>query len=108
MMKKNILFILLITPIILLSQENTEKEIQIKTDGYSGSTKKYEIQYKQEIHLKNIKQLTFGGDNAEAYFSFDNTKLVFQLKNKDIGIDCDQIYVTNWKEDNMKETLPIW
>ncbi|WP_321538423.1 hypothetical protein [Flavobacterium piscinae] len=25
----------------------------------------------QEKHLKNIKQLTFGGDNAEAYFSPD-------------------------------------
>ncbi|HQO87351.1 MAG TPA: hypothetical protein PKX84_06840, partial [Bacteroidia bacterium] len=29
-------------------------------------------------HLTNIKQLTFGGDNAEAYFSFDNNKLAFQ------------------------------
>ena len=34
--------------------------------------------YPQEKYLKNIKQLTNGGDNAEAYFSFDNSKLVFQ------------------------------
>ena len=29
-------------------------------------------------YLKNIKQLTFGGNNAEAYWSFDDSKLVFQ------------------------------
>ena len=31
-----------------------------------------------EKHLKNVQQLTFGGDNAEAYWSFDSKKLVFQ------------------------------
>lgn len=46
-----------------------------------------------EKHFKNIKQLTFGGDNAEAYWSFDNSKLVFQLKNQRWGVECDQIYV---------------
>ena len=29
------------------------------------------LQYADESHFKNIRQLTFGGDNAEAYFSFD-------------------------------------
>ena len=48
-------------------------------DGKSGATKIVNtIHYPQEKHLKNIKQLTFGGDNAEAYWSFDNKKLVFQ------------------------------
>tara|TARA_B100001758_G_scaffold247942_1_gene268812 strand:- start:17999 stop:19105 length:1107 start_codon:yes stop_codon:yes gene_type:complete len=67
---------------------------------------KSDIHYSNEKHLKNIKQLTFGGDNAEAYFSFDDTKLVFQLKNPELGIECDQIYVTDWKNDNMKEEIP--
>ena len=31
-----------------------------------------------ERHLKNIRQLTFGRQNAEAYFSFDGTKLICQ------------------------------
>ena len=31
----------------------------------------------QEVHLRNIRQLTFEGENAEAYFSFDGTKLIF-------------------------------
>jgi TolB protein len=43
-----------------------------------------------EKHLTNIKQLTFGGENAEAYFSTDGTRLVFQATRA--GYPCDQIY----------------
>jgi Tol biopolymer transport system component len=50
------------------------------------------IQYPEETHFKNVQQLTFGGDNAEAYFSFDNKYLVFQKTNPKEGILCDQIY----------------
>ncbi len=46
----------------------------------------------QEKHLKNIKQLTFGGDNAEAYFSFDGQYLSFQSNNHAWGLACDQIF----------------
>ena len=44
----------------------------------------------QEKHLKNIKQLTFGGENAEAYFSGDGSRLIFQSKRG--TRECDQIY----------------
>ena len=43
-----------------------------------------------EPHLANIRQLTFGGENAEAYFSFDGTRLIFQSTRD--GAGCDQIY----------------
>lgn len=46
----------------------------------------------QEPNLKNIRQLTFGGDNAEAYFSPDGTKLCMQSNNKAWGLQCDQIF----------------
>lgn len=46
-----------------------------------------------ERHLTNIKQLTFGGENAEAYFSFDGKQLIFQSKRD--GRNCDQIYRMN-------------
>ncbi len=46
-----------------------------------------------ERHLNNIKQLTFGGENAEAYFSPDGKKLTFQSKRD--GRGCDQIYMMN-------------
>ncbi len=51
------------------------------------------LHYPEETHLKNVKQLTFGGDNAEAYFSFDNKNLVFQATNPKWGAECDQIYM---------------
>lgn len=51
------------------------------------------LQYAAESHFRNIRQLTFGGDNAEAYFSFDGKWLVFQKTYAKEGIPCDQIYV---------------
>ncbi|HJW94754.1 MAG TPA: M28 family peptidase [Thermoanaerobaculia bacterium] len=44
-----------------------------------------------ERHLKDIKQLTFGGENAEAYWSPDGKKLIYQSTPK--GAQCDQEYV---------------
>ena len=46
-----------------------------------------------EEHVYNLKQLTFGGDNAEAYWSSDGSALVFQANNPDWGTECDQIYL---------------
>jgi Tol biopolymer transport system component len=46
---------------------------------------------KIERHLKNVRQLTFGRQNAEAYFSFDGKFLVFQSTRE--GRDCYQQYV---------------
>ena len=63
------------------------------SDGYSGATYVTDvIHYPKEKHLKNVKQLTFGGDNAEAYWSFDNQNIVFQSNNKAWGLECDQIF----------------
>ena len=33
----------------------------------------------QEKHFSNLRQLTFGGDNAEAYFSFDGKNYRFKV-----------------------------
>ena len=48
-----------------------------------------------EPHLKNIQQLTYGGDNAEAYFSFNGKNLSFQSNNANWGLKCDQIFNMN-------------
>jgi Tol biopolymer transport system component len=48
--------------------------------------------YPGEKHFANMQQLTFGGDNAEAYFSFDGKYIVFQKTYVKEGIECDQIY----------------
>ncbi|MEO7174706.1 MAG: hypothetical protein ABIV51_02680 [Saprospiraceae bacterium] len=49
-------------------------------------------QVKESKHLSNITQLTFGGDNAEAYFSFDSKFLSCQVNNKKWNLQCDQIF----------------
>ncbi|MCP9464888.1 MAG: hypothetical protein NNA25_08830 [Nitrospira sp.] len=58
-----------------------------------------------ERHLGQIRQLTFGRQNAEAYFSFDGRKLIFQSTNDwtkglavatkpaGAGLGCYQMYV---------------
>jgi len=43
--------------------------------------------------LSNIRQLTSGGENAEAYWSPDGKRLIFQSTRS--GSKCDQIYVMN-------------
>lgn len=60
----------------------------------------------EEKHLSNIRQLTFGGDNAEAYFSFDNQAITFQATNAAWSASCDQIYYFKLKEKDMKAGAP--
>jgi TolB protein len=47
-------------------------------------------------HLRNPRQLTFGGQNAEAYFSADDKELIFQHQgqwnHEGASVPCDQIY----------------
>ena len=50
------------------------------------------LNYADEKHFKNIRQLTTGGDNAEAYFGFDNEHITFQRTNNTEGVPCDQIF----------------
>ena len=53
------------------------------------------LRYPEEKHLKNMRQLTFGGDNAEAYWSFNGKMVSFQSNNKAWGLQCDQIFYMN-------------
>jgi len=47
----------------------------------------------REVHLRHVKQLTFGGQNAEAYFSFDGKRLIFQSTRPPYA--CDQMFIMN-------------
>ncbi|NOU11340.1 MAG: hypothetical protein HOO98_15180 [Nitrospira sp.] len=68
-----------------------------------------------ERHLANIRQLTAGRQNAEAYFSFDGTKLIFQSTNDwskdvlgnrskpaDAGLGCYQMYVMDVESEAVR------
>lgn len=54
----------------------------------------------EEKHLRNIRQLTFQGENAEAYFSADDKLITFQAHEKD-G-ECDQIYTMDLEGKNRR------
>jgi TolB protein len=54
----------------------------------------------KEVHMRNIRQLTFGGENAEAYFSLDGQKVIFQSTRE--PYKCDQIFTMNRDGSNVK------
>jgi TolB protein len=64
------------------------------------------LRYPQEKHLKNVRQLTFGGDNAEAYWSFNSKMLSFQSNNKEWGLACDQIFYAPIDKVDLRKKKP--
>jgi len=80
------------------------EETAVKTE--STDTTVTTLAYEGEKHLSNIRQLTSGGDNAEAYFSFDNSMAVFQSNYSGWDMDCDQIFYFNIAEDDLINNKP--
>ena len=64
----------------------------------SGPAEKF--RQKGEKHLKNIRKLTAGGENAEAYLSFDEKSLIFQATRP--GMSCDQIFIMDLDGKNKR------
>ncbi len=54
----------------------------------------------RELHLGNLTQLTSGGQNAEAYFSYDGKKIIFQSTRP--PYQCDQIFSMNVDGSDVK------
>ncbi|MDX1697286.1 MAG: hypothetical protein R3308_03325 [Thiohalobacterales bacterium] len=54
-----------------------------------------------ETRLKNIRQLTFAGQNAEAYFSYDGSELIFQSTRD--ALECDAIFRMNSDGSNVRQ-----
>jgi TolB protein len=75
------------------SQKAASNKAQAIADSIAGP-----MTYEQEKHLTNIRQLTYGGNNAEAYWSFSGKKLIFQSDNSRWDVGCDQIFVLDVKE----------
>ena len=84
--------------------------ISCKPEKYEYKPETDKFRFSGEVHLRNIKQLTFGGNNAEAYWSFDNKQLVFQSDwDKINNQGCDQIFIMNaeGKELSERETYRL-
>jgi TolB protein len=74
--------------LIAASCKTTTKKNNIEEEFVSADTLRYEA----ESHLQNVRQLTWGGNNAEAYWSFDSKALIFQSDLDRWGVACDQIF----------------
>jgi Tol biopolymer transport system component len=74
--------------------------ILLLTLTFSAFAQTADLSVEGEKHLKNIKQLTNGGENAEAYFSPDGKKRIFQSKRGDLN--CDQIFTMSIDGSNVK------
>ncbi|MCP5005265.1 MAG: hypothetical protein GY941_15220 [Planctomycetes bacterium] len=75
------------------SSANLSPDIQVQTPPQNNI-------FEGEKHFKNIRQLTFGGENAEAYFSYNADKLIFQSTHGDM--ECDAIFTMNVDGSNLK------
>jgi Tol biopolymer transport system component len=78
-----VLLVLLFAPLLPARAQNSDSLLQ-----------------PSERHLRNLYQLTSGGQNAEAYLSLDETKLVFQSKRD--SFQCDQIFMMNLDGSGVK------
>ena len=84
---KTFIFSVLLLISALLYSFKTKQALPLK---YTGNDS---LRYAEEQHFKNVRQLTTGGDNAEAYWSFDGKYIVFQRTNPSEGLDCDHLFI---------------
>ena len=81
---------------LLFSSKNSEKKTKFSNP----------LIYENEVNFKNMRQLTFEGENAEAYWSYDDSKLIFQATNENWGQSCDQIYIIDTNNYTLKTEIP--
>jgi TolB protein len=70
----------------------------------SGKSNSESLTVPGEKHLANVRQLTFGGTNAEAYFSADDKSLIFM--HSGAGVPCDQMYTMPVDPPDGKPAVP--
>ena len=82
-----------------------KKEKQKNEVENSVSKDSIPLVYPEEVHFKSLQQITFGGDNAEAYWSFDDKQIIFQSNNVKWNVSCDQMFLMNTGE-TFKNSIP--
>ncbi len=87
-----IALLLLATGCQKVPEESTADELQVEEDAPSEA-KEPNLLAEGEAHFANLRQLTFGGENAEAYWGPDGDSFTLQSTRK--GYSCDQIFVSS-------------
>ena len=86
-------------------QTNNTPDVEPAADTIAYNPETDSLRFEGEVHLRNIRQLTDGGNNAEAYWSFDDSQLVFQSDWDAINNQgCDQIFVMNVDGSDVNES----
>ena len=95
---KNIVGILVLLLIYACNgSKKQEKQNAISSDNTDT------LKYLEETHLANVKQLTWGGNNAEAYWSFGGDQLIFQSDFSEWDVSCDQIFLLDIAQASPKQ-----
>lgn len=89
----------------LIACKNNQEETPTETETTIAETANDSLIYPEETHFKSLRQVTFGGDNAEAYWSFDDKQLIFQSNYTEWGVECDQIFLMN-ADETFENTQP--
>jgi TolB protein len=88
--------------LLALAQEPAPKPAPAPAFAGSGAT---EVPADpREKHLRNLRKITYEGENAEAYWNADATRLVFQ--HRGVGIPADQIYSLKTDGTDLRRASP--
>ena len=92
-------FVLILAGLAAACGSESGSDAQGRAEGPAATAKPVPADAR-ETRLRNVRQLTFGGENAEAYFDRTGTKLVFQSTHGDMK--ADQIFVMNIDGSEMR------
>ncbi|CAN0585132.1 unnamed protein product, partial [Ectocarpus sp. 12 AP-2014] len=86
-------FIVLMIGLFASCKSETKTPVETPKEAKSLMAGSDTLIYPEEKYFKSIRQITFGGDNAEAYWSWDDKQMVFQSNNEAWGMECDQMFL---------------
>ncbi|APY10940.1 hypothetical protein BWZ22_06665 [Seonamhaeicola sp. S2-3] len=91
------IYVIILVLIIVSCKNQTKNPLKLEKE-VKTETENNPLIFPGEKHFKSIRQITHGGDNAEAYWSFDDTKLVFQSNFSKWNVSCDQMFLMNFND----------
>jgi len=104
-MKKVLLSLIIFSTILSCKNQKTEQKERTE-DNIAESIQNDSLIFPgEEKYFKSLRQVTFGGDNAEAYWSPDGSKLIFQSNYSEWGLECDQMFIMN-ADESFEDRMP--